>query len=332
MAERQKSPLVKAEPNQQADVVQNAKQNSLSALEAGGARAVDYFQGIAARIGAAATRSPEQEAALVAQKEERFKAELTAKIQWGYDLDLQYVRHHQPVDNQTREGHFLKAGAQEYFWDPKKQALLAWNAGAKKWEAVLPKRDEVIADSFMESPGVKQFLEEIGSGEAAKAVKDLVSGKSKPFDYEATKAAANELREGLKRYGGEMKLLDPVALDRLLRKEAIIDTIADICKKNPENWTSEEAKFVRTTGLDPKEFLKLCEQDREPRANDALAQQRHNENRDATAWVSAHRYHMADHILVNSFSDRERTVIRSKNPRGEIEVLEQHFKKRGLAI
>ena len=98
MAERQKSPSVKAEPNQQADVVQNAKENSLSPLEAGGARAAGFLQGIAARIGAAATRSPEQEAALVAQKEERFKAELTAKIQWGYDLDLQYVRHHQPVE------------------------------------------------------------------------------------------------------------------------------------------------------------------------------------------------------------------------------------------
>jgi hypothetical protein len=332
MAERQKSPSVKAEPNQQADVVQNAKENSLSPLEAGGARAAGFLQGIAARIGAAATRSPEQEAALVAQKEERFKAELTAKIQWGYDLDLQYVRHHQPVDDKTRKGHFLKAGAQEFFWDPKKQALLAWNAGAKKWEAVLPKRDEVIADSFMESPGVKQFLGEIGSGAAAKAVKDLVSGKSMPFDYEATTAAANELREGLKRHGGEMELLDPVALDTLLRKEAIIDAIANICKKKPENWTSEEAKFVRTTGLDPEEFLKLCEQAREPRANDALAQQRHNENRDATAWVSFHRRHMVENILDNSFSARERKVIRRENPRDEMQVLEQHFKKRGLAI
>lgn len=260
------------------------------------------------------------------QKPATIATHIPLDLKRDYGLDLQYVRHHKPVDATTREGHFLKAGVQEYFWDPNKGQLLSWNSTAKKWETVLPKRDEAAGQRFLGGSAVQSLV-----GEAiAEQVKKQTSPAS--VDLTATLGAANELRKGLQEYGSDMEVLHKADRERLSRKEAIIDAIAKICQKDSSSWTPDERSFMRASGVNSESFLKLYKVMCEARESDAIARERHRGNEDTDGLVSFHRRHMADHILDNSFAPGiTRAVTRLKSAENP-EALSNFMANRRLAV
>jgi hypothetical protein len=276
-----------------------------------------------------ATSSPQQGAAPAAQVQKSFAEQLTQELKQKYGLDLEYVRHHTPVDNKTREGHFLKAGEREFFWDPEKGTLLAWNAGTKQWEI---KKDEGAGARFLASKAAQDLVAKIVKEKVDQLANQSKTGQTAAIDTGAVLNAAATLKQDLQNYGATMVMLDRVARARLSRNEAIIDAIAKICQKQPEQRTEQEASFLRTTGVEPEKFLKLYTMMREARDSDSIVQKQNSALSGTTQLVSLSRLHMVDGIFNNSFNQRESKIVRRIERAENFQALGGHFRNKGLAI
>lgn len=271
--------------------------------------------------------------------------QLPLDLKRDYGLDLQYVRHHIP-DSTTREGHFLKAGVREYFWDPNKGQLLSWNSAAKQWETVLPKRDEAAGQRLLASDPTKKMAEEDVA--AYIALKKKISSqsdntganpKNTPASIlepdkliEQARHVVNERRNDVLEYGAGMEVLDIPNREKLARKEAIIDAIAKICQKQELLRTDDEKEFIRSTGLDLECFLRLYKAVCEARERDAKAQQQHAGNKDTQGLVSLERLNNVDFILQNSFSKSINDKVVRLNSSSEPRALKNFMSGRKLAV
>jgi hypothetical protein len=276
-----------------------------------------------------ATSSPQQGAAPAAQVQKSFAEQLTQELKQKYGLDLEYVRHHTPVDNKTREGHFLKAGGQEFFWDPQRGTLLAWNAGNKQWEI---KKDEGAGARFLASRAAHAVVAEVVNEQVNQLAKPKEPGQTATIDPGAVLKAAETLKENLKDYGASMEGLDRDARARLSSKEAIIDAIAKIFQKQPEQRTAAEASFLRTTGVKPEKFLTLYTMMCEARDSDSIVQKQNSALSGTTQPVSFHHRHMVEHIFDTSFNQRESRIVRRLERAEDPQALGRHFEGKGLAI
>jgi hypothetical protein len=223
-------------------------------------------------------------------------SQLTEQLKHSYGINLQYVRHHKPVDATTREGHFLKAGSKEFFWDSQKGQLLSWNSGARKWETMLPKIDEESGQRFLASTSVREAVDG--------AISEQVNRPrgSNRIGLAATLNAADETGEELKTYGSDMRVLNPKDRAELLRNESVVDAIAKICQMDESEWTDGQRSFMKSKGINSDDFLKLYKMMCEARESDAIARQKYAGSPDSEGLVSFHRLHMVAHILDNSFT------------------------------
>jgi hypothetical protein len=321
----------------------NTSVHEPSPLNAGGAaRKADFLSKIAQRISEAATSrfqpaqqetavassSRQDAAAPLAQAPKSVAEQLTHDLNQKYGLNLEYVRHHTSVDGKTREGHFLKAGEREFFWDPEKGTLLAWNAGTKQWEI---KKDEGAGARFLASEAAQDLVARIVKQEVNQLANQSKTGQTVAIDPGAVLNAAATLKQDLQNYGATMVILDRDARARLSSKEAVIDAIAKICQKPPERRTAAEASLLSKTGVEPESFLKSYKMMCEARDSDLIVQKQ-NRAPDTTEPISFHRKHMVEHIVDELFSKRASRLVRRLERAPDPQALVQHFQTNGPAV